>query len=313
MQQDIDNESRVEVAQLRERLDRLEQEYRAVTQAKMNARGYLKSRKFLWTASALAILFFAVGLLSADAGKSLFISDRGYVGLNTQEPKSLLDVNGDIRAGNSTVFFTQTAHDWNAVGDPVGWASIQNSSNLKALIISGRNEGSMAAPKRIVKFWDRVGIVGKYEDAGFSPEAALDVRGDANISGGVTLNNGVFAAGALEQKLGIVRGSFIPPGKVLGKGFTVTRISDGNYKVTFDRGVSFLEQPAIFVNILGSPDITHNATVYDLKVDESKVLTEFKVFTGGVSQHQFPGVAHTQLSSFPADLPFSLLVIGPTK
>ena len=88
----------------------------------MNVRRYVTSRKFLWAASVVAILFFAVGLLSGDAGKSLFISDKGYVGLNTQEPKSLLDVNGDIRAGNSTLFFTQTAHYWNAVGDPVSWA-----------------------------------------------------------------------------------------------------------------------------------------------------------------------------------------------
>lgn len=312
MQQDIENESRVEVAQLRERLDRLEREYRAVTQAKMNGRGYGTSRKFLWAASVVAIFFFAVGLLSGDAGKSLFISDKGYVGLNTQEPKSLLDVNGDIRAGNSTLFFTQTAHNWNAVGDPVGWASIQNSDDLKALIISGRNEGSMAAPKRIVKFWDRVGIVGTPSDATFSPEAALDVRGDAKISGGVTLNNGLFASGATEEKLRIVRGIFTPNGNVTqGKGFTVTRISAGNYKVTFDPGVSFSELPAIFVTVFGSVDIKHNATVYDLKVGESKVLTEFKVLTGTLTEHQY--TSHAQLYSAPTDLPFSLLVIGPTK
>lgn len=313
MQQDIENESRVEVAQLRERLDRLEREYRAVTQAKMNGRGYVTSRKFLWAASVVAIFFFAVGLLSGDAGKSLFISDKGYVGLNTQEPKSLLDVNGDIRAGNSTLFFTQTAHNWNAVGDPVGWASIQNSDDLKALIISGRNEGSMAAPKRIVKFWDRVGIVGTPSDATFSPEAALDVRGDAKISGGVTLNNGLFAPGATEEKLRIVRGIYIPRppnGNVTqGKGFTVTYIHAGNYKVTFDPGVSFSELPAIFVTAFGSLDLRRNATVYDMQVNESKVLTEFKVFTGSLAEHQGQG----QLYSYGEDLPFSLLVIGPTK
>ena len=110
----------------------------------------------------------------------------------------------------------------------------------------------MATPKRIVKFSDRVGIVGEPKDANFSPEAALDVRGDAKISGGVTLNNGLFAAGATEEKLRIVRGTFnprpLPNGKVQGKGFTVTRIANGNFKVTFDPGDSFSDVPAVFCN-----------------------------------------------------------------
>ncbi|HZR29843.1 MAG TPA: hypothetical protein VFA71_13780 [Terriglobales bacterium] len=172
-------------------------------------------RRLAALALALGVVVLSCVLIhdvraAATGQDALFIDPQGYIGINQTKPEARLDVNGDtiirgdlalggklapasgnlnvagklastgdatvggaIEAGNSDLYFTNTTHEHSGKGNTLGYAAIENSKGYGALMILGR-----ANPLgRIVGLWDRLGI-GKG-----NPQAALDVNGDALISG----------------------------------------------------------------------------------------------------------------------------------
>ncbi|MSQ04254.1 MAG: hypothetical protein EXR71_20600 [Myxococcales bacterium] len=105
----------------------------------------------------------------------------GNLGIGTDAPAGKLDVRGDIRAGNSDIYFTATGHNHTGIGNTVGYAAIENAQNYDALMILGRAGTSKG---RNVRLWDYLQVNGSMDVTGNlgigtdAPTGKLDVRGD---------------------------------------------------------------------------------------------------------------------------------------
>ncbi|MFP2927658.1 tail fiber domain-containing protein [Pyxidicoccus sp. 3LG] len=69
-----------------------------------------------------------------------------------------LQVQGDVHAANSAVYFTKTDHDHSGFGNTPGFAALENSRDYDSLMILGRQTATRG---RVVKLWDRLEVIGK--------------------------------------------------------------------------------------------------------------------------------------------------------
>src|SRR5215217_360826 len=88
---------------------------------------------------------------------------NGRVGIGTYDPQGKLDVSGDIRAGNSDIYFTRTDHNATGIGNTTGYAAIENAANYGALMILGRAGTSRG---RYVRLWDYLQVNGGMDVTG---------------------------------------------------------------------------------------------------------------------------------------------------
>ncbi len=105
----------------------------------------------------------------------------GRIGIGTANPAGKLDVAGDIRAGNSDIYFTKTNHSHTGIGNTAGYAAIENAANYDALMILGRAGTSKG---RSVKLWDYLQVNGSMDVNG-----ALKTNGNATITGTISAGN----------------------------------------------------------------------------------------------------------------------------
>lgn len=104
---------------------------------------------------------------------TLSISNTDNVGIGTT-PGAKLDVNGNIYAGNSDIYFTKTDHAHTGTGNTAGYAAIENASDYNALMILGRsldakpNEAGHQCCNRVVKLWDYLQVNGNLDVNGGS-------------------------------------------------------------------------------------------------------------------------------------------------
>ncbi|QSQ23220.1 tail fiber domain-containing protein [Pyxidicoccus parkwayensis] len=108
-----------------------------------------------WNLAAQGGGGFAIRLLSDARGTMmtpLYIDTGGTVFASRN-----LQVQGDLYAANSGLYFTKTDHDHSGIGNTQGYAAIENASNFGALMILGRSTPA----GRIVKLWDRLEVNGK--------------------------------------------------------------------------------------------------------------------------------------------------------
>jgi hypothetical protein len=77
--------------------------------------------------------------------------------------QAALHVSGDIRAGNSDIYFTKTDHNHTAIGNTAGYAAIENAANYGALMILGR---AGTAVGRYVRLWDYLQVNGGMDVTG---------------------------------------------------------------------------------------------------------------------------------------------------
>lgn len=116
------------------------------------------------------------------------------VGIGTASPQGKLDVRGDIRAGNSDIYFTRTDHNHTGIGNTAGFAAIENAADYGALMILGRAGTSRG---RYVRLWDYLQINGGMDVTGAlgvgtaSPQVKLHALGNRiriDNGGGHTLD-----------------------------------------------------------------------------------------------------------------------------
>lgn len=120
---------------------------------------------------------------TVNAGKwpqHLILSPAGNVGIGTATPAGKLDVSGDIRAGNSDLYFTKIDHKHTGIGNTAGFAAIENASNYDALMILGR----AGTPKgRNVRLWDYLQVNGGMDVTGNVGIGTADPIGKLHVSG----------------------------------------------------------------------------------------------------------------------------------
>ncbi|HKX33305.1 MAG TPA: hypothetical protein VJ302_36850, partial [Blastocatellia bacterium] len=92
-----------------------------------------------------------------SGGDKLTVTPAGNVGIGTATPEGKLDVKGEIRAGNSDLYFTRTDHNHTGIGNAEGFAAIENAANFNALMILGR---SGTPQGRAVRLWDYLEVNG---------------------------------------------------------------------------------------------------------------------------------------------------------
>ena len=108
--------------------------------------------------------------LNAQGGATII----GSVGIGTVSPGGKLDVLGDIRAGNSDIYFTKTDHKHTGIGNTDGYAAIENAEDFGALMILGR----AGTPEgRKVRLWDYLQV-----DGDLQVEKNLVVKGTLEIT-----------------------------------------------------------------------------------------------------------------------------------
>jgi hypothetical protein len=88
----------------------------------------------------------------------MILTQDGRIGIGTISPAATLDVNGAIRAGNSDIYFTETTHAHTGIGNAIGFAALENSSNFNSLMILGRATGPPL--RRLVQLWDFLQVNG---------------------------------------------------------------------------------------------------------------------------------------------------------
>jgi len=190
------NDLKREVEALRKRIEALEcGQGRPKAACRAMCWRRLSSRSALALAAVVVAVLLALGVLGAQNKQDpLFIDQNGNVGIDQSKPESPLDVNGnalfrsdltvrgklasagDIEANNSALYFKGTDHKHSDVGNAQGFAAIENSQDLNALMVLGRTTSTNPL-SRIVGIWDRVGI------GTGDPKATLDVRGDTTVDG----------------------------------------------------------------------------------------------------------------------------------
>jgi hypothetical protein len=146
---------------------------------KLTVNGNIKSISFLGNGATLdGIVKKAGDTMTGSLTVQNNLTVTGNVGIGTNQPQGKLDVQGDIRAGNSDIYFTKTDHNHTGIGDTAGFAAIENAVNYDALMILGRAGTSKG---RSVKLWDY-----------------LQVNGDLEVTGNITVGNGLKINGDFE-------------------------------------------------------------------------------------------------------------------
>ena len=121
------------------------------------------------------------GLLSSD-GNWRVRTNPGYQEFfGDTYANGSLSVGGDIRAGNSDLYFTKTNHNHTGIGNTPGYAAIENAENYNTLMILGRAGTSVG---RSVSVWDYLTVNG-----GQSVTGNLAVGGSATIRNGLDVSN----------------------------------------------------------------------------------------------------------------------------
>jgi hypothetical protein len=101
--------------------------------------------------------------LTPPLANPLTVLANGNVGIGTTTPQGRLDVLGDIRAGNSDIYFTEQNHNHTGIGNTAGFAAIENAVNYNALMILGR----AGTPRgRMVRLWDYLQVNGGMDVTG---------------------------------------------------------------------------------------------------------------------------------------------------
>ncbi len=154
------------------------------------------------------------------------------VGIGTTNPQSLLNVNGTLTWGGTTTNFVYSGEDDGGLFlEQVGASSARSGIRLQSSKSGDFTNYAqfLMNPNNGFSFMTLGSANGFVGIGTTTPQARLDVRGDVRLG-----RNGQYLATSGEENLRIVRGTVATSGIVNdGNGFTATRLSLGEYRVTF--------------------------------------------------------------------------------
>jgi hypothetical protein len=265
---------------------------------------------FSGSASSSGSIFTLTNSGTGPAGVFL-----GNVGIGTTTPGAKLHANGSVFIGNNdgTARFRlslgSSGGDYGSVAygvryrdltDTYTYAVADTASMLRfdagGFKFKTAPSGSVGA---VVPFADRMTIL-QNGDVGIgttTPQARLDVRGDIRLG-----PSGQFRATSGEENLRIIRGTVEFDGTILrGVGFSVSRISEGDYLITFTTPFS------------SAPSVT--ATVDDRAASLAVInFIVAGIFSASTSSVRIRTRIHSDADGVPTgadDRMFHFIAIGP--
>jgi len=124
------------------------------------------------------------GRLHISGGELLYLLNKSGVIVGKEwGGTGNLTVEGDLYAGGSDIYFTNTSHNHIGVGNAAGYAAIENGANYGALMILGRTVTTNPL-LRVVKIWDYLEMNGNAVKPGGGGWGVLsDQRLKKNIGG----------------------------------------------------------------------------------------------------------------------------------
>jgi hypothetical protein len=194
----------------------------------------------------------------------------GSVGIGTTDPTGRLDVRGDIRAGNSDIYFTKTDHSHTGIGNASGFAAIENAAApYNALMILGRT--TPPSNQRIVKLWDFLQVNGTLEVTGEMNCPRFKVTRVLSQAGGplpgAGLNGSFSSGGGTLVVFAFGSGYSAVPGRIIGMQINVDTLMMGVAKVFTNEAAShksFVGTPIVITSIGAG---NHTLSVYRMNPD----------------------------------------------
>jgi hypothetical protein len=224
----------------------------------------------------------ALRIYKGDFGAGTHIAtfgQNGRVGVGTTDPANMLHVNGATGIRQNALYLSGNP-DWSSVTfnafhnegnnawsfpDPTKPAvtmEMDAFGGVPRCEIFSTTLGNNQAWISRLKVSGHTGDVAMAYNGGnvgvgtFTPGSKLDVQGGSlNVSGDVRFGNGAFLAAGAASAVRIVWGTVSTGTNIIaGEGFTVIRMSEGRYEVTFSPG--FPTRPAASVTgIYLNPDL----------------------------------------------------------
>ena len=241
---------------------------------------------------------FSLDAPDGSPANAVFVDNDGKVGVGTTTPAALLHVKGaaeGIRvegpSGDSTnqayVSFVDSA------GTRRGYIGDGSTGDNAIILASDTGDVVLnSAAGRVVN----VTPTGNVGIGTTAPAATLDVHGDIRLG-----SSGQLRAPGGEENLRIIRGTIGINGNVIrGSGFTSSRISDGDYLITFNTAFT------------GIPTVTATAD------DNEDQISFFHYYVAGIYNPTTTSVrirtrGHSS-SGIPTgriDEPFHFIAVGP--
>lgn len=177
---------------------------------------------------------FSLDAANGSIANAVFVDNAGRVGVGTLAPTHSLHIANPAP--------TIAIQDTDSTTQQVGYVSYRDSGNVERAwvgygsagdpnfsIVNTRTGGDIV----LLPFAGNVGINNSV------PLSALDVHGDIRLG-----PSGQFRATSSEENLRIIRGQFTTNGTVtIGTGFSVSRVAEGQYTVTFT--TPFSDRPVV--------------------------------------------------------------------
>lgn len=239
---------------------------------------------------------FSLSAPDGTPANAVVVDNAGSVGINTASPQNRLHVTaasvadgirltGGVGADPGFLFFNG-ATQRGALGlaaSPTNWSQdaaandivFRTESGGKLLLQSGPFASALAIASN-----NNIGL------GTAAPNAKLDVRGDIRLGA-----SGQLRATSSEENLRIVRGVVNGNGSIIvGSGFTVSHLSEGQYRVTFS--TPFTGPPAFTAtadsNGLGDVQVAMTAGATSTNV---VIFTKTAGITGGSTDMAFHFIA----------------------
>lgn len=238
----------------------------------------------------------ALGSPNGTTPNAVIVDNNANIGIGTSTPGHSVTI-----AKPAPTLALQDSDSTGATGgQQVGYLSYRDSANVERGWVGYGTAGSPVFSVVNARQSGHIALLtfngGNVGIGTTAPAATLDVRGDIRLG-----SSGQLEAVAGEERLRTIRGSVNWNGAILrGRGFTSTRVNEGDYLITFT--TPFSDVPTVTANV---DDVTDSITLFHYYVAGVFATTtnSVRIRVRGHSSSTFPNGR--------IDQPFHFIVVGP--